>query len=52
MNANGLVTWWNDKYSESNSLGIEQVAYESIAVTPPENGYFNNTTYYMPKKQF
>jgi len=52
MNVNGLVTWWNDKYSESNSLGIEQVTYESIAVTPPENGYFNNTTYYMPKKQF
>jgi protein arginine N-methyltransferase 2 len=52
MNSNGLLTWWNDQPSETNSLGLDQVTYQQISISPPQNSYFNYTTYYMPKKQF
>ena len=31
---------------------IPNVTYQSISVNPPENTYFNSTTYYLPMKEF
>ena len=31
---------------------IDGTTYEVINITPPSNMYFNNTVYYLPKKQF
>ena len=46
------VTWWNNETSETNFHNISNVTYQSISVNPPENTYFNSTTYYLPKKEF
>ena len=46
------VTWWNNEPSETNFYNIPNVTYQSISVNPPENTYFNSTTYYLPKKEF
>ena len=46
------VTWWNNETSETNFYNIPSVTYEAINVNPPENTYFNSTTYYLPKKEF
>tara|TARA_A100001515_G_scaffold51841_1_gene40901 strand:+ start:1087 stop:1659 length:573 start_codon:yes stop_codon:yes gene_type:complete len=46
------VTWWNNETSETNYYNIPNVTYQSINVNPPENTYFNSTTYYLPKKEF
>ena len=48
----GVVTWWNSNSSETNYYNIPGVEYDQINVTPPKNIYFNNSTYYLPKKQF
>ena len=46
------VTWWNSIASENNYYNIDSVTYEAVTVSPPANCYFNNTTYYLPKKEF
>jgi len=46
------VTWWNNEPSETNYYNIPNVTYQSISVNPPQNNYFNSTTYYLPKKEF
>jgi len=46
------VTWWNSVSGESNHYNITGVTYEAITVKPPNNCYFNHTTYYLPKKEF
>ena len=46
------VTWWNNETSETNYYNIPNVTYQSISVNPPQNNYFNSTTYYLPKKEF
>ena len=46
------VTWWNNETGETNVYNIPSVTYEAINVNPPENTYFNSTTYYLPKKEF
>ena len=46
------ATWWNNMPNDTNFFGIPDVTYESINVTPPQNSYFNQTTYYFPKKEF
>ena len=46
------VTWWNNETSETNYYNIPNVTYQSISVNPPQNTYFNSTTYYVPMKEF
>ena len=46
------VTWWNNEPSETNFYNIPNVTYQSISVNPPQNTYFNSTTYYLPMKEF
>ena len=46
------VTWWNNEPSETNYYNIPNVTYQSFNVNPPQNNYFNSTTYYLPKKEF
>ena len=45
------VTFWNNRISEDNDFNIN-CTYEQISITPDENMYFMNDTYYMPKKEF
>jgi len=49
---NTKVTWWNNNTDKTNYYNISNVVYQAINVDPPTNSYFNNTTYYLPKKQF
>jgi len=51
-NKNAVVTWWNMLPTSSNVHNIPDVEYQEFEVTPPENSYFNHSTYYLPKKQF
>jgi protein arginine N-methyltransferase 2 len=45
-----IFTFWNNQGEQSNNLGIEEnIAYEQIEVDPPQNNYFNYSTYYLPK---
>jgi len=46
------VTWWNSQTTETNYYNIPNVTYQAFNVNPPENTYFNSTTYYLPKKEF
>ena len=46
------VTWWNNETSETNYYNIPNVTYQAFNVNPPENTYFNSTTYYLPMKEF
>ena len=47
------ITWWNNSEKENtNTLDIEDVTYEALSINPPTNDYFNNSIYYLPKKQF
>ena len=47
------VTWWHDRSNNrSNYHNIENVTYKPISVNPPENTYFNSSTYYLPMKEF
>jgi len=48
----GIATWWNNEPSPTNFYNIPDVTYDSISVNPPQNHYFNNDTYFLPKKQF
>lgn len=47
----GVATWWNNNSSATNFYNIPNVTYDSYSITPPQNSYFNNTTYYLPKWQ-
>ena len=49
---NAKVTWWNNNINETNYYDIPGVTYQAIGIDPPTNSYFNNTTYYLPKKEF
>ena len=45
-----IFTFWNNRGDQSNNLGIEEnIVYEQIEVDPPQNNYFNYSTYYLPK---
>jgi len=46
------VTFWNNNKNESNDLNIPNCTYRQISITPDDNTYFNNSTYYMPMKEF
>ena len=48
----GVATWWNNEPTATNFYNIPNVTYDSIPVSPPQNHYFNNNTYFLPKKQF
>ena len=52
VKSNAKVTWWNNNSEESNIHNIENVTYDPITVSPPANSYFNDTTYYLPKKSY
>ena len=46
------VTWWNNNNSATNYYNIPNVTYQEISVSPQTNGYFNSSTYYLPRKRF
>jgi len=46
------LTWWNNLEVENNFYGITGVTYETYVVNPPQNSYFNNNIYYLPKKEY
>ena len=46
------VTWWNNNTDKTTIHNVDNVTYTSISVNPPQNSYFNSTTYYMPKREF
>ena len=47
----GVATWWNSMEEESNFYNIPNVTYDVYNVSPPQNNYFNNNKYYLPKCQ-
>lgn len=47
-----LLTWWNAVPTATNIFGFFEVEYDEYVVNPPGNSYFNQSTYYLPKKQF
>ena len=52
VNSGCHITFWNCSSGESNGCGFDDshgIAYEQVSVSPPQNTYFNNTIYYMPK---
>jgi len=51
MKTGGIATWWNNEPTATNYYNIPNVTYDTHNVTPPENCYFNHTTYYLPKCQ-
>lgn len=46
---NTRLTWWNNSDSAYYRNAPEGTEYEIISVNPPENDYFNNKEYFMPK---
>jgi len=46
------VTWWNTLPNSESIFNFDSIQYQEIAITPPENSYFNSSVYYLPKKQF
>ena len=51
MKTGGVATWWNNEPTATNYYNIPNITYDSYNVAPPENCYFNHTTYYLPKCQ-
>ena len=47
----GLITWWNGLNGEKNYFNIPNVTYQQFSINPPQNSYFNHTTYYLPQCQ-
>ena len=43
------ITYWNNFDSENNEHSFDSISFESISITPDENTYMNQDTYYMPK---
>tara|TARA_R100000935_G_C2722422_1_gene118517 strand:+ start:60 stop:614 length:555 start_codon:yes stop_codon:yes gene_type:complete len=53
MKSGGKATWWNSISAEENWYNIPGVTYQMYNVNPPlNNGYFDFTEYYLPKKQY
>ena len=50
--ANANASWWNSYTDTDDILYINGTVYEAISVSPTENMYFENNTYYLPKKKF
>lgn len=48
----GVATWWNATTEANNIFDIEEVVYEHINIVPPENNYYIENIYYLPKKQY
>jgi len=48
----GVATWWNMLTTSSNLHNIPDVEYQEFDITPPKNSYYNNSKYFLPKKQF
>ena len=48
----GVATWWNMLPSSENLYNIPDVEYQEIQISPPQNSYFNHSSYFLPKKQF
>ena len=46
------VTWWNNNPNATTIHNINEVEYETIAINPPSNSYYNSNIYYLPKKEF
>jgi type IV protein arginine methyltransferase len=46
------VTWWNLLYNSESVFHLDDIQYQEFNISPPENSYFNNSKYYLPKKQF
>jgi protein arginine N-methyltransferase 2 len=49
---NANASWWNSYTDTDDILYINGTVYEAISVSPTENMYFENNTYYLPKKKF
>ena len=43
------ITYWNNFEEELNEHSVESISFESIAISPDSNNYFNGDIYYMPK---
>tara|TARA_R100001594_G_scaffold38363_1_gene69460 strand:- start:3390 stop:3944 length:555 start_codon:yes stop_codon:yes gene_type:complete len=43
------ITYWNNFDSENNEHSFDSISFESIPITPEQNTYMNQDTYYMPK---
>ena len=52
MKVGGRATWWNNNTTEDDIFNIPNLGWQSLIVSPTTNGYFNETTYYLPQKQF
>ena len=48
----GRVTWWNILPNSESILKIPETDFQEFVVNPPQNTYFNHSTYFVPKKQF
>ena len=46
------VTWWNNLTTGNNIYNIPETQYSELSVNPTTNSYFNNSTYYLPKRNF
>ena len=46
------VTWWNNFTDTDDVFYIAGTTYQAISITPPSNIYFNEDTYYLPKRSF
>jgi type IV protein arginine methyltransferase len=46
------VTWWNNFTDKDDFFNVEGTTYQALDIKPVENTYFNNSAYYLPKKQF
>ena len=52
MNPGGIFTFFNNyEHPRSNWFALD-ATYETIAVNPPPNHYFNRTTYYLPTVRY
>ena len=47
-----LLTFWNNIPDEQSVFNFDNITYQLIEVTPPNNSYFTSDKYYLPKKQF
>lgn len=45
------VSWWND-FTDVGPFHIDGTTYQVMNITPPDNMYFSNKMYYLPKKRF
>tara|TARA_R110002020_G_scaffold138354_2_gene308281 strand:- start:11720 stop:12268 length:549 start_codon:yes stop_codon:yes gene_type:complete len=43
------ITYWNNFDEEINEHSFDSISFESVSISPDENGYMDSNTYYMPK---